>query len=338
MSRSERQILVRHRRSLRGRLYARRLRSAALGLAKPYYVYEPPRLQAARAVPVLYLFRGHEREWVNIREDASRHRTTAIEDLDRWIAEGTLPPMLVVLPGLNSQDNRVPSLGIDMVDPRANGAQGLGRGRFWTYLTEELFPRIETRYPQIEGERRLMAGFSLGGYTVSLLALQRPGYFHHAAIYDGLFMWPRHQDPREDETGRCTDPVWCRASIFDAAFGRPRERRALRRWNPTDTLCQASGALLDALRDTRFWIACAAGEGNRGNRDRARFFVQLLRHREVPLGFDGGDPIYHPDAAHTWHWTDRFLMDYLGGVFAEEAQRLPAGSGASPGEKKAWAN
>ena len=321
MSMSERQILVRHRRSLHGRLYARRLRSQALGLAKPYYVYEPPGFREASSVPILYLFRGHEREWVNIREDDSRHRTTAIEDVDRRIQDGTLPPVLVVMPGLNSRDNRVPSLGIDMVGSWSKPVNGLGTGRFWTYLTDELFPWVEARYPQLEGGQRLMAGFSLGGYTASLLALQHPGYFHHAAIYDGLFMWPGHEDPRKDETGWCRDPVWCKASIFDAAFGRPRKRPALRRWNPTDTLATSDDERIDVLRSTTFWVACASGDGNRGNRARARLFVRLLRRRGLPLGFNGDDVVFHPEAAHTWHWTDRFLLVFLRGALASSPQR-----------------
>ncbi len=318
MNERARPILSRHRRRLHGRLRARRLRSEALGLPKPYYVYEPPGLEeVARGLPVCYLFRGHEREWVNMEEDDSRERSTAIEDLDRAIQKGALPPMLVVMPGLNSDDNRIPSLGIDMAGTWPKRTRGLGTGRFWTYLTDELIPAIDARYVQIESGPRLMAGFSLGGYTVSLLALKRPGDFHHAAIYDGLFMWPDHRDPRRTRRGPCTDRVWCRASIFDPAFGDPRDPQAMARWNPTDDLCEAGEPLREAMQQTTFWIACAAGEGNRGNRDRARFFVWLLRQQGCRLGSNPIDVALHPDAAHSWHWADRFLMRFLAGVFGE---------------------
>jgi S-formylglutathione hydrolase FrmB len=323
MSSSHRRIAAQHR-QLRGRLIRRRQRSAALGLAKPYYVYEPPGLSAsARELPVVYLFRGHEREWVNMQEDDSRDRSTAVEDIDRAIHEGLLPPMLVVMPGLNSADNHVPSLGIDMAGTWSTERKELGSGRFWTYLTAELFPVIEARYPQIEGGLRLAAGFSLGGYTVSLLAAKHPGYFDHIASYDGLLMWPRHQDPRVDGNRRCGDPVWCRASIFDPALGRPRSARTLDRWNPTDALFPDNTPLLNALRETTFWIACAHSDGRKGNRDRARFFVRLLQQHGLRLGFDGNDVIFHPDASHTWHWTDRFLLTFLVGAFTDASPELP---------------
>jgi len=323
MSSVHRRILSRHRK-LNGQLVRRRCHSAALGLAKPYYVYEPPGFSpSTRELPALYLFRGHEREWVNMQEDDSRGRSTALEDIDQAIHEGLLPPMLIVMPGLNSADNHVPSLGIDMVGRWSAQRKELGTGRFWTYLTAELLPEIEARYPQIDGGPRLAAGFSLGGYTVSLLAAKQPGYFDHIASYDGLFMWPRHQDPRTGTSGWCGDPVWCRAPIFDPALGRPRSARTLDRWNPTDALVVADTPLLDALRETTFWVACAYSDGRRGNRDRARFFVRLLRQHGLRVGFSGDDVIFHPDASHTWHWTDRFLLTVLTGVFADKTPALP---------------
>ncbi len=306
---SKRQILARHRGSLRGRLRACRLHSSALGIRKPYFAYEPPGLRYQQGLPLLYLFRGHEREWVNIGEDASRQATTAIEDLDERIAEGLLPPMVVVIPGLNSTNNHVPSLGIDMAGAWPDTLRGLGTGRFWRFLIRELLLRIERDYPETRGGRRLAAGFSLGGYTVSLLATRCPGYFDHAGIYDGLFMWPDHHDPREPKTGEWTDPIWGASPLFDAALGKPRDPSAMRRWNPTDTLRLADGDVLSTLQKTTFWIASAPSDGHRGNVDRARFFVDLLREKAIPVGFD--EVIFDADAAHTWHWTDRFLMRFL---------------------------
>ena len=78
MPHSERRILARHSGSLRGRLRACRLHSHALGIRKPYYVYEPPGLHYQQGLGLLYPFRGHEREGVNIGEDASRRVTPAI--------------------------------------------------------------------------------------------------------------------------------------------------------------------------------------------------------------------------------------------------------------------
>jgi S-formylglutathione hydrolase FrmB len=187
--------------------------------------------------------------------------------------------------------------------------EGLGTGRFWHFLTHEMLPCIERDYPQTWGGQRLMAGFSLGGYTVSLLAAQSPGYFDHAGIYDGTFMWPRHIDPRQKQTGTWSDRVWCQAPIFDAALGLPRVTEAMRRWNSTDAISMAEGTVLDQLRRTTFHVGCAASDGNKGNRDRATYFVKMLRKKAIPLASE--NVIFALDAAHTWHWADLFLIRFL---------------------------
>ena len=314
-------ILSWHENRLHGRLRMRRLRSQALGISKPYYVYESPGCLEAQAVPVLYLFRGHEREWVNMEEDDARKRSTSVQDIDTCIARGLLPPMLVVMPGLNSANNHIPSLGINMVGSWKRGVQGLGSGQFWTYLNDELMPTVADDYPQIDESNRLMSGFSLGGYTVNLLAMKRPGYFKHAAMYDGLFMWPKHRDPRINSSkDTYTDRIWGRAHIFDAALGDPRDLTAMQRWNPTDMLDNASSGMLDALRTTTYWLACASNDGNKGNLHRARFLLKRLRSHDLPLGFADTNAVFHPDAAHTWHWADRFTVQFLRSAIGDRAK------------------
>ena len=323
MPASTSRILRRHGDSLAGSLFARRIRSRALRTAKPYFVYEPPGIDERRDVPIVYLFRGHQREWVNIREDSSRHSATAIEDLDRRIAAGKLPPVIAVLPGLNSANNHVPSLGIDMVGPWPDRHRGLGTGRFWQYLTSELIPAVERRYAdQFDGERYAV-GFSLGGFTTSLLAMKLPGFFKAVGIYDGLLMWPDNADPRIDGEHANTDKVWCSGGIFDAAFGKPRSVRAMRRWNPTDMLRDADETTLEALRQTAYFIASAPSDGQFGNVDRTRHFVGMLKERRMPLLFD--KIVFHEKASHTWHWTDRFLLRFLERAFDARYQTEPSG-------------
>jgi hypothetical protein len=311
MSPSTSQILRRHDDSLDGTLLARRIESKALRISKPFFVYEPPGLEDMRGIPVLYLFRGHQREWVNMREDDSRIASTAIEDLDKHIAEGIIPPLIAVIPGLNSANNHVPSLGIDMVGSWNKNVRGLGTGRFWQYLTGELFPDVERTYARQLGDDRLGVGFSLGGYTLSLITMKLPRYLSHVGIYDGLFMWPDNADPRVNVRRRNSDPIWGKAAIFDAAFGNPRDEAALKKWNPTDMLVHAPPAELDQILQTTFHIASAPNDGRFGNVDRARRFVRLLKERGATLTFDG--VVFDSEATHSWHWTDRFLISFLSG-------------------------
>ncbi len=305
---NRREILKRHRTSLNGSLHSFKLPSRALGIKKPFYVYEPPGLNSGIAVPTLYLFRGHEREWVNIEEDSSRSRSTGIEDIDTAISNGLIPPVLVVLPGLNSANNHIPSLGINMIGNWPAGQRGLGSGKFWNFLDEELFPHITKQYPAASGAC-LAAGFSLGGYTASLLATNNPGRFKHIGIYDGLFMWPDHFDPRQDPNEDGNDSVWMKGQLFDPALGSPRNVGTLNGWNPTNKLVRAAGAYLDQLRDTTWWISCAVSDGQFGNRDRAEYYCDLLRRKQIPLGFT--EVLFDEHASHAWHWADKFVISFL---------------------------
>ncbi len=321
-------ILARHARSLQGVLRLECHHSHALGVAKSYFVYEPPRHQTGQAAALLFLFRGHEREWCNFHEDASRRKTTAVEDIDMLISRQQLPPLVVVMPGLNSDDNVVPSLGIDMAGKWAAKHKGLGSGRFWQYLTAELLPECNQRFAG-PATKTLMAGFSLGGFTVSLLAAKWPGYFDEAGIYDGTLMWPGHRDPRQGGAA-LSDRVWLASPLFNAALGKPRNRRALRAWNATDIIARAHGRTLRRLRRTRFWVASTAHDGLRGNRDRAEHFRRLLLEKGCRLGFS--QTVLDQRAAHNWHWADRFLIRFL-----QEAL-LPARAGTGRDSNATSAN
>ncbi len=299
-------ILKRHRETLRGRLRRIALPSVALGIAKTFYVYEPPGHRRGMATPVVWLLRGHEREWANIAEDRSRSRSTAVEDIDTSIAAGTLPPVVLVLPGLTSDNNHVHGLGIEMVAPSLAPHTGMGTGRFWSYLSDEMIPWVEARYP---ATRRIAAGFSLGGYTVSLLAFGRPGWLDVAAFYDALFCWPGHDDPREEGHQPLGDRIWTASPVLSPAFGWPRDVAALARWNTTDWLFALDGDALAKARSTLYRVQCAGSDGSRGNRDRAHAFATWLEDRGLPTA--DVPVVLGPDAQHTWHWADRFLLDTL---------------------------
>lgn len=308
------QHILEHHKGLRGKLHLRHFKSRVLGIRKSYYVYQSADWDARRPFLLLWLFRGHEREWVNFREDSSRLESTAIEDLDALNLRKIVPPTLAIMPGLTSSNNWVPSGGVNMVGEWKPTMRGLGTGRFWDYLTGELMPHTETAYNPKGMATRAGFGFSLGGYTLQLLSMRVPGYFDHAAFYDGLFPWPSHQDPRLEGDDH-TDKIWTQSPIFDAAFGKPRDTRALDRWNPTDTLVTADDAWLEQLRQTRFWINSAAGDGSTGNIDRAKFIIGELERRGIhnqmrKVPFD-------EHARHNWHWTDAFFNKVVTRISSE---------------------
>lgn len=310
---TQEEILNRHRQTLHGTLKSIRLRSNALRANKDFYLYEPPYYGhplISQEIHTLYLFRGHEREYVNLYEDGSRKTVTTIELLDQLIVAGILPPIIAVMPGLNSHNNHVPSLGIDMVGKWEKHLKGLGTGKFWQFLKNELFPYVETHWPLGKSGLRLAAGFSLGGYTVSMIASRAPRLFDHIGIFDGTMMWPEQNDPRYPEPA---DGVWRSARIFDAALGNPRDENTMRQWNPTDTILAAEGEQLKHLRNTVFWVASAPHDGMRGNLERCEYFAQMLREREIPLGWK--EVPFDPAAEHNWYWNNQFIMRFLHHIF-----------------------
>ena len=105
------------------------------------------------------------------------------------------------------------------------------------------------------------------------------------------------------------DELWVESSLFDAAFGKPRNRKALRYWNSSMILDEKRGKALDQLKATDFWVTTAAKDGQEGNLDRGENFIGLLRQKGIHNA--SAETIFHPDAAHNWHWADRFLTTFL---------------------------
>jgi len=308
------QQILEHHQQMHGKLHMRHFKSRVLGTRKPYYVYQTANWNPSEPFLLIWLFRGHEREWVNFREDSSRLESTAIQDLDALNIRKIVPPAIAIMPGLTSTNNWVPSGGVNMAGSWKPTMKGLGSGRFWDYLTGELMPFVESTYNPHGMAMKAGFGFSLGGFTLQLLSMRIPGYFDHAAFYDGLFPWPSHQDPRLEGDDH-TDRVWTKSPIFDGAFGNPRDFKAMDRWNPTDTLMTADDAWLEQIRRTHFWINSAAGDGSTGNIDRARFLITELERRGIHnhlrrVPFDD-------HARHDWHWNDAFFNKVITRISAE---------------------
>jgi S-formylglutathione hydrolase FrmB len=302
---------VKQPRQHHGTVILRTVRSRALGIAKQYYLYLPPDYHhTTRRYPVLYLFRGHEREWVNPYEDDSRGGEALPDMLDAMIASRRIRPMIVVMPGLNSNDNGVPGLGINMLDPaQAAPRGGIGTGLFEEYLVRELLPSIDAQYRTIpDRNHRGVDGFSLGGYTAILLAVKFPQLFASAGSYDGTLMWKDLADPR-NPSGQEVDHTWMEADLFDAVFGRPRNRRFMTQHNPANLIAEARGRRLHLLRTTAFHIQSAAFDGDKGNIDRTRHFVAHLHLAGMVNTFK--DFVLSSSAVHSWKYADLHMRRTL---------------------------
>lgn len=286
----------------RARLIA--LPSPALGLRKPLYLYLPPEYAAepSRRFPTLYLLRGHEREWVNPAEDGSRGGQTVIDAYESLRAAGTIGPMILVFPGLASDDNAVPSMLADLAAPALAGdAPGVGSGRFRHFFFAELIPFIDASYRTIPPARAI-AGFSLGGLMAVIAAALRPDLFASVGAFDGTFLYASDAG----QSPRLTDGVLANP-MFDAALGRPRDRRQIAAINPIVLLRQADPSALRRIT----WVIQYGPESIEpwgSNFYRGEYLLRYLH----TLGIANAAPIAAlPDGQHTWQIADRHIAQTL---------------------------
>ena len=302
------------------------LRSAVLGVTRAMYVYVPPGLAAGERAPAVFFLRGHQREWVNPHEDQGRGGTV-IDVYERLRADGRVGPLLLVFPGLASEDNRTPTLLTNMRAPALTAAPGIGSGRFEDHFFDELVPFVDTHLPTLAGGPRALVGFSLGGAMAAKAAIRRPDLFAAAAVYDGTFLYAARRGRRV----RVRDRV-LNNPVLDAVFGAPRDVPFAAANSPASMALRASREQLARVT----WLVAYGPrelEPWQSNYYRGEHFVACLRARGVenalaPGAFAGG--------AHTWRTADAFAAHVLPRI--DEAIRAKTRSGgpaaAEPPEQR----
>lgn len=280
-----------------GRVQHVTIASAALGLEKSFYVYLPPDLAPGARVPTLYLLRGHEREWVNPAEDATRGGLNAVDVYGRLRASGTIGPLVLVFPGLASADNTVPSVLTNMcAAEQAAHVAGIGTGRFADYFYNDLIPHVEAQYPT--NGRRGLIGFSLGGAMAIKAAAERPDLFVTASAYDGTFLYAR-----DAGRGVRSDDAVIFNPMFDAAFGVPRDFAHLAANSPANLILRADHAAL-ARVTWMIGFGPRSAEPWHSNYYRGMHLLRCLRARNIANTID---PAALAQRDHTWRTADAFL-------------------------------
>jgi enterochelin esterase-like enzyme len=141
------------------------IESENLGYAKRIQVYTPAAYERRRSLPVIYVTDGQE----FVRSDMGAMPAV----LDNLIAQGVIPPVIAVF-----VDPRVTSTG----DNR-RGPELLTNPRFQDFLTQELVPWIDARYPtRPSPTARAIVGISLGGLHATYTALRQPESFAMAGL------------------------------------------------------------------------------------------------------------------------------------------------------------
>lgn len=182
----------------------RALWSAALGRDIPYSIYLPDAYDRdARRYPVLFLLHGlggNAIDWL----DGGRLAAT----LDRLTGEGTVPPMIVVMPGMGD------GWYVDNPDPG-------GLGPMQSAFLDDLVPGIDRTWRTAGGrDGRAAAGLSMGGWGAVRFAMLRPDLFTAVASLSGALI----------TEGWAATPEW--AGFFVGAFGRPVDLERFRAASP----------------------------------------------------------------------------------------------------------
>ncbi|HST03915.1 MAG TPA: alpha/beta hydrolase-fold protein [Chloroflexia bacterium] len=305
---TSREVLAqRLRRPLDPRVRHIRIESRVLGVPKSFFVGLPPGYfrvaNAGRRYPTLYLFRGHEREWIHRQQDVSRHDHTVIDVYRDLLSEGKVGPMILVFPGISSDDNRVPGMLVNFREPKlVSGAPGIGTGRFEDYFIQELMPYVDSHFRTDSSRNaRAVDGFSLGGFQSIKIAAQYPHLFRSAGSFDGTFLYSNDRG----KSVRKTDRV-LRNPIFAPAFGAERDYEYIAANNPSNLLWRADRTDIAHIQ----WMLRSGPETAepwQSNYFRNRHVVDILKQQGIENAID---PVF-PLARHNWHWADNHIESTL---------------------------
>jgi enterochelin esterase family protein len=245
--------------------------SPVLGRPIPYTLYLPDDRGAGGRLPVLYLLHGHggtERDWL----DAGGLEAT----MDRLVATGAVPPMLVVMPGLGD--------GWYVDNPDRGG-----QGAVATAFLADLLPAIDRTWPtDARRQGRALAGLSMGGWGAIRLALLRPDLFAAAASLSGALV----------TEAQAATPLW--AGFFSGVFGDPVDLVRFRAAAPQGMLAALPPApMLPAL-----YLACGDDDELGLTESNLLFFLALAR-AGVPAELRIGD------GGHDWSVWSRDLAPAL---------------------------
>jgi diacylglycerol O-acyltransferase/trehalose O-mycolyltransferase len=264
----------------------------------------PRRFEAepGRRWPVLWLLHGccdTYQSWT---------RSTDVEELD------ALAEVLVVMPEAGQ---------VGFYSDWYKRGQG-GPGRWETFHLTELRRLLERDWRA--GDRRAVAGVSMGGLGAMAYAARHLGMFAAAASYSGL-LHTRYQGGPVTGPRMVQDLLRQFAENPGALWGDPRHHSD--RWaahNPHD--------LAPRLRGVELFVTAGSGrpgplDGSSANRQgqqieqalrpQSRAFVERLRQLGIPVRFDDHDP-----GTHDWPYWRRELHRSLPLLLAA-LQRPPAG-------------
>jgi enterochelin esterase-like enzyme len=229
-----------------------------------------------RSYPVVYLLHGFTDDntgWLQFGE-INRYA-------DKAIADGTIPPMIIIMPNADS------SWYINAYD---------GKENYEDFFIKEFMPAIEKKY-RIKAEKQFrgIAGLSMGGYGAMIYALKYPDLFAAAApLSAGIFT--------DDQLKALPDDAY--AGALARVFGRGLKAsdRLTKQWYDNSVLNIISKEPADSLKRVRYWIDC--GDDDFLTVGNSMLHVALIQ-KKVPHEFR------MRDGEHNWTYWRTGITDAL---------------------------
>ena len=207
------------------------IKSAILNKNVAYTIYLPADYSTSeRSYPVVYLLHGYTDDntgWLQFGE-INRYA-------DKAISEGTIPPMIIVMPNGDS------SWYINSYD---------GKEKYEDFFIKEFMPTVEKKF-RIKNEKtfRGIAGLSMGGYGTLIYAMKYPELFAAAAPLSAAVFDDNAISTMADKNYEQT---------FGQLFGRglKGKERLNAAWDNNSILKMAEAKPVNELNKVRYWIDC----------------------------------------------------------------------------------
>ena len=255
----------------------RTIKSSILNKAVKYTIYLPADYDhSERTYPVVYLLHGFTDDntgWLQFGE-INRHA-------DKAIADGTIPPMIIVMPNGDS------SFYINSYD---------GKEKYEDFFIKEFMPSIEKTY-RIKAEKRYrgIGGLSMGGYGSLIYSLKYPQLFAAAAPLSAAVF---------DDSAVVTMPDINYETVLAPLFGRglKGKDRLNKSFYDNAILKIVETKSMDDLKKVRYWIDC--GDDDFLTKGNCLLHI-LLTDKKIPHEFRVRD------GAHNWTYWRTGIVDAL---------------------------
>ncbi|HOT68777.1 MAG TPA: alpha/beta hydrolase-fold protein [Candidatus Saccharicenans sp.] len=251
--------------------------SQILGQEVRYTVYLPPDYDTSnRRYPVVYLLHGYtdnDMAWVQFGQ------VNLI--VDRAIASGELPPIIIVMPDGG-------------VSWYINDYQG--KVRYEDMFCQELIPYIDSNYrTRAAREFRGVAGLSMGGWGTLIYALRHPDLFAAAAAFSAAVWTDEEIIATDDKT---YEQIFAR--LYGPGLkGRERLTPHFQSYNPLQLVKMLP---VDKIKQVRFYLDC--GDDDFLYKGNAALHV-AMRDRKIP------HEARMRDGGHTWSYWRTGILDGL---------------------------